>query len=423
MAKSPILSFFYIVFVISALKAQTSDLNSYKIFIGDFNGDGNDDYITQRTGNWTSKGNTPVELLLSLSDGNFARCPLFEGFGLGESEFNLFVGDFNGDGKDDILKQEKGGLLTKNIVNVYLMFSDGSGNFTSYILPEKFQLSGDSTNLYIGDFNGDGIDDIFRQAKGMLVPQSGSASWASWVLFGTSGPDFFRTSILPLELELNGDKTNLYVGDFNGDGCDDILRQEKGSFAADGTNTANILLSQPDESFAKIVLLEEYNLSGDLTTLHIGDFNGDGQDDILRREKGEWAADSSNSSQLMLSLDQGIFEIISLDENFDLKGDTANVYTGDFNGDGKTDFLRQSIGTTVESLKSIEVFLSKGESFDKFKFTKDQYGEDLSDNDYAEAVSPTFYMGDFNGDGNDDILKSTGTDIRIYYSNGDGSFT
>jgi hypothetical protein len=42
---------------------------------------------------------------------------------------------------------------------------------------------------------------------------------------------------------MKGDFTNLIVGDYNGDGKDDFIRQEKDAYDDDDTATAQIYLS------------------------------------------------------------------------------------------------------------------------------------------------------------------------------------
>ncbi|MEL6228883.1 MAG: hypothetical protein AAFR24_03130, partial [Cyanobacteria bacterium J06627_3] len=104
------------------------------------------------------------------------------------------------------------------------------------------------------------------------------------VLLANANGTSFTQHTLPENFEIEGDLTNIYIGDFNGDGRDDFLRQEKGPRDDDNVNTANVLLANANgTSFTKHVLSEEdfalkgFNLGGDSSKLHIGDFNGDGK--------------------------------------------------------------------------------------------------------------------------------------------------
>ncbi|MBO1346144.1 MAG: hypothetical protein EBE86_001500 [Hormoscilla sp. GUM202] len=142
----------------------------------------------------------------------------------------------------------------------------------------------------------------------------------------------------PESFALKGDFTNLYIGDFNGDGQSDILRQEKGSWDDDAHMTAHVLLSQGNGNFTRSTLPESFLLKGDFTNLYIGDFNGDGQSDILRQEKGSWDDDAHMTAHVLLSQGNGNFTRSTLPESFLLKGDFTNLYIGDFNGD---------VGTTM----------------------------------------------------------------------------
>ncbi|MEO1558908.1 MAG: FG-GAP-like repeat-containing protein [Cyanobacteria bacterium J06632_19] len=291
-------------------------------------------------------------------------------------------------------------------------------------LAEGFSLKGDETNLHIADFNGDGRDDILRQEKGRNRTQ---------ILFADRNGDFFvRNRVtLPEDFRLEGDKTNLHVGDFNGDGRDDFLRQEKGRFDNDNFNTANIFTSNGNGTFSKATLREDFSIKGDETNLYVGDFNGDGRDDILRQEKGRLDDDNSQTAQIIFTNRFGGISVrnrVNLPESFAIKGDLTDLHVGDFNGDGKDDFIRQG---KRDSGISDRIFFSNGNG--SFNETGLSTGFIGTVNSIAELNTTISDVGDFNGDGLDDILvqgsKTRGfggartTTTNVFFSNGNGSFS
>ena len=63
---------------------------------------------------------------------------------------NLLPGDFNGDGKTDFLRQEKGAWANDAINTAGIYFSNGDGSFNEVRLSESFHLNGNLTNLLPG---------------------------------------------------------------------------------------------------------------------------------------------------------------------------------------------------------------------------------------------------------------------------------
>ena len=213
-------------------------------------------------------------------------------------------------------------------------------------LPENLSLKGDLTNLHVGDFNGDGLDDFIRQEKG---PFDDDDKNTADILF-SNGDGTFDNVDLPENLSLKGDLTNLYVGDFNGDGLDDFIRQEKGGFDDDDKNTADILFSNGDGTFNNFDLPENLSLKGDLTNLHIGDFDGDRIADVLRQEKGKFDDDDKNTAQIISNL-EGFKRLVGTnnndtltapdDDNFFIEGFAGNDI---LNGDGGNDTFEGGTG-------------------------------------------------------------------------------
>ncbi len=123
---------------------------------------------------------------------------------------------------------------------------------------------------------------------------------------------------IDLSDNLKGDLTNIYIGDFNGDGRDDFIRQEKGSWDDDSLNTADVLLSNGNGTFREIDLSD--NLKGDLTNIYIGDFNGDQTHGFIRQEKGSWDNDSLNTADVLLdSVDIDTFNISNSHQGYEVR--------------------------------------------------------------------------------------------------------
>jgi FG-GAP-like repeat len=88
-------------------------------------------------------------------------------------------GDFNGDGRDDILTRSAAGAIT-----VYLGLA--SGQFTAFA-PTQQLLDLSWKIAQIGDFNGDGRDD--------LVWRNGGGLGGEWL--GTATGDFANNGFIP----------------------------------------------------------------------------------------------------------------------------------------------------------------------------------------------------------------------------------
>ncbi|MGE3804901.1 MAG: beta strand repeat-containing protein, partial [Gemmataceae bacterium] len=116
------------------------------------------------------------------------------------------VGDFNGDGRDDIANFHPGtGSWYVSIAN------DTGDGFVTTLWADFFTNSGWTAQV-VGDFNGDGYDDIAN-----FHPMTGN--W--WVSISNDTHDGFVTTLWA-DFFTNSGWTSQVVGDFNGDGYDDI---------------------------------------------------------------------------------------------------------------------------------------------------------------------------------------------------------
>lgn len=216
------------------------------------------------------------------------------------------VGDFDGDDKDDVISQ--GGYR-----NVF--FSNGDGTFTKKgQLPRWFGQ--DYTSFTVGDFNGDGKDDLMYQGNSYIYFSNGDGTFS---YTGVNAPNF-----------------SVNVGDFNGDGKDDLIRQEPTAWI-DNINDAEVFFST-GSGFSKAGDLSAFGLNSDYVNIVVGDFDGDGNDDFIKQEKFDWA-DGNADSTIYLSNGDGSFSWYQDITYFALYGEYNDLIVLDANGDGKDDFI------------------------------------------------------------------------------------
>src|SRR6266508_1289386 len=171
----------------------------------------------------------------------------------------------------------------------------------------------------LGDFNGDGCADLlFRRTNGQVL---------EYLMIGGV------LQSAPLVGQLGSDWQNVGVGDFNGDGKADILFRR-----TDGT-LLMFLMNGGQVIAAPIVGV----LGPDWRNVGVGDFNGDGKADILfRRADGTLLMLLMNGSQVLSATIVG-----------QLGADWQNAVIGDFDGDGKADILfRRTNGQVLVLLMS-----------------------------------------------------------------------
>jgi hypothetical protein len=205
-------------------------------------------------------------------------------FGAPNPTARLGVGDFDGDGRDDLL------LATSNA----WYYSSGGKSEWRFLNDMADMTSG----LLFGDFDGDGRTDVFTvHGRNWLV------SWG-----GISGWEKINESDASL--------SDLAIGDFDGDGRADV-------FYANGTEW---LVSSGGVAPFKLFDTSSFRVSD----LRFGDFNGDGSTDVFGVANGAWSVTYSGSVNWKKLRSR-------------LTDSVAGLIVGDFDGDGRADILRQRI--------------------------------------------------------------------------------
>ena len=235
--------------------------NTVQLITGDFNGDGKLDLAaaTFTPASATDRRATVgLSIMLGNGNGTFGApisTPVFSAIGITANDAVFATGDFNGDGKLDVVSPF-GVLLGK-----------GNGTFTAPLEPLPLESLPASPVFAVGDFNGDGKLDL------AMIPQ-GEAAGEVDILLG-NGDGTFHDSGPVVVSTAGGSVSALAVADLNGDGKPDLIA----GIHSKGANPAvSVLINNGSGTFP---LPTAYPVDGVPISLFTGDFNGDGKLDVL----------------------------------------------------------------------------------------------------------------------------------------------
>lgn len=311
--------------------------NSERCLVGDFTGDGRDDVAAVLTNGaiWVARSNgagfEPVQQWPATWPSG--TTPLATGY-------ELTTGDVNADGKDDIVVFTRG---TSHRVHVAFASPSASnpsqGTFGFSANWNTFFAPG-SEIPKVGDVNGDGCADVvtFLNDGGGDVYAAKAAVCSDLVtsLFGDGdGADLWHGFFAP-----TGEKPLL--ADFDGDGMEDIgtLVPSSGAIyvARSFGRVANKFQCSEHTGCAGTLWMNSGACNQANRMCLAGDFNGDGQADIVELDQSSGA-----TSHRLLASDGTRFTAQARNFVPCLSGE--HCLAGDFNGDGKADvaaFKRQT---------------------------------------------------------------------------------
>ena len=233
-------------------------ISSSHVAFGDIDNDGDLDLWFTR-GGASRFGSGLPQVLVNDGTGNFTnesamRLPP----GLLSEPMDCIFGDLDGDFDLDVVA----GNRSSNTSRVY--FNDGTGNFTSTILPPN-------SNTYsfdLGDVDGDGDLDIFGANS-----LSGSSREAIFINNGSGGFSNLMTTWLPTASNPNIDDNDSKFFDYDMDGDLDVI------IAALGGSSERILRNNGSNfTLVSGVITPIGDSSLDV---ELGDFDGDGDLDVV----------------------------------------------------------------------------------------------------------------------------------------------
>ena len=374
----------------------TSTVPYSELLFGDFNGDGKTDVLTA----------------LAQSDGGLQVTYRSGGLGpaitlghIAAPAPALRVGDFNGDGVSDLLALRCG--MHGPLAVAPLQTLATSGYKTFY-------------HALTGDVNGDGLSDVILISTCQPPISFGNCATHRLQIgaaLGTKG--FTNTLVAPLQLGVDILDFTYYralAGDFDGDGKTDVaLVYPNGStltiYVARSDGSGHFTLGAP-QTFGGEAAWGAFNPL-------VGDFNGDGKDDLafttvcntVALNAGSCTNGDNNAVHIATSGGVSGFTLSPRDDLGPSGWSSFYAFAGDFNGDGKTDLLFDS---TCQKNSVIDSTCTAGDTNYSYTALSDglgaftlsalhNYGSGWSDYPVSASLA-----GDVNGDGRTDMVWTSG---------------
>ena len=252
------------------------------------------------------------------------------------------------------------------------------------------------------DLNGDGFNDfVYTDYPGNIFVFLGSENGINFE--GT--PATFRAKDTS-----NQGNRGLATGDYDGDGCDDIMISAPSKKVGDykragevyvyyGCKEGGFVGDEPDLTFTGNAENARLGNSGIMAA---GDLNGDGKTDFV------FGSDNALYIVYGGSTDGALTPILK-----SLSNPGYYMSKGDFNGDGFSDFVYNTVTESRIFYGSESgIKTTPDVRINDFSAIYDNYGFTPSSNVVAVATEAK----DLNGDGADDLVITSSTGILIYYT-------
>lgn len=368
---------------------------------------------------------TTIHIFPGNCAGQFDKTTSYQIYGMGDPIFGMAVADINGDGKPDLIiggfpyvPLSGSGPVAGNLLGVRL--NDGTGHFGQL---KVFAGDPGIYSLVVADLKGTGRPEIItaNQNSGSVTVYSNDGSGG----FGDPQGGYLGTLDGSGTGPANSGFTDFLLADLDGTGRPDILQiQFPPRFSSNPYQLA-VVQNQGGGNFSVPVRTDTFDTNTIIRDFTTGNFRNTGKLDFLAE-----VTDPANSSVSGFAfapyLGGGKFGVLSFIPFPALAPDelVSGIAVGDFNHDGKLDFLAIAQDNTQGNSFRMLLYLGNGDG--TFRQTLQPLTGPALANPNPPCISRIIrplpiYVEDANGDGKLDLLLWV-NGVYKFLGNGDGTF-
>ena len=256
----------------AAKRDFSTGTSSQSVALADINGDGKLDLIVANTGS----NNVSVLLNTTATGATTASFAARQNFATGGSPVSVAVGDFNADGKVDVVTSSSGSQTASVLLNT----TESGATTPSFASKQDFGLGAYGYCVVVADLNADGRPDMATAnpwSNDMSVLLNTTSAGATTFSFTTA--QRFSTQDSLSSAPYCG-----FVGDIDGDGKLDLVAVGQASKRVSVlVNTMETGATTPSFATTKNFSLLE---SAQPRAVTVGDVNGDGKLDVVSADSG-----------------------------------------------------------------------------------------------------------------------------------------